>query len=522
MTGILHPINWHQMTYVSRNDIWANIEMIKRMTNFNMKQMKLDLWIPPMTSFDVSKEEEEIYRHNECMYEELVEDQQVYQREMEQLMGQLEMVYEQIIRYENSDDTYTDELRSAFYEKYTSEKNQRKNIIHEEGQFVTSVIKGALDGIVGVLEGISMFVVGTIAYIGSGAICILLPESYEPVIAQKTVNSVNHRLKLLLNDPMLLAEAFADGLNTGYETKGTGYFVGQGIVEVAEFFVPAGIGIKGVEKAGKAGKVYRAFRYADELKSMGKSIQRTEHITEALSKGKLSFSDLVDINFRASRATYEKRLKMMKEIEAAQRVSTHVGIPGKGNVIVKVKEVSVKTKGGILDTDAFFTVKDVDDIPDYQGFVAPAPILEGASGVDEYNRLLGLNYDGSTFPQALQYQCDVIPLDKNAQLAHPFERGDYIRKQSSPYTDTGFTSGGVKEYHAASWESQRRSGTYIGEVLPNKTIRKIFDRDGNLIIERQWKIRSEGKDRYGQWFMKDKEGKYNVPLGTEIKTNVLR
>lgn len=165
---------------------------------------------------------------------------------------------------------------------------------------------------------------------------------------------------------------------------------------------------------------------------------------------------------------------------------------------------------------------DSEIIPDVQGFVAREVDVKNLTTLEEHIGGLGLDYPGSQFLHTEQFIVDEIPVMENItnELDHPFNRPLRVSGGEPPYTNTGFTSGGAKEFHANSYD--QGGNDFRGETLTDGTIRKVYDKSGNVIDSAKWKRKIIDGYEYGNWFKQNEDGTFNkIGLYKEHEGGVL-
>ncbi|EIM0412975.1 DNA/RNA non-specific endonuclease [Listeria monocytogenes] len=279
MTSYIRPINEYALMRVDRDDIWWNISQIEGSNSINVNKPSRYGTIP-MAEFESNAA-------NELIADQIEADIAYLKTRISSEISTLWQIHDQkIAPFEDTDDHFKSRSETL-YDRYTSWEERNKDIMLGIETGIYNLFAGAINGLVGIVEGFITLGIGSITYIRNGVIYLATaPFGTTPEDVLASLDETHSLFASVLKDPALIIEGMAQNISDTYEEKGIMYSVGAVVPEIIiELLLTKGLG-----KIGKLANFGDSFadmsKYADEIVDAADIAKKTKLLESLIRIGK--------------------------------------------------------------------------------------------------------------------------------------------------------------------------------------------------------------------------------------------
>lgn len=300
MRAIISPVNTKNMMRVDRNDVYWNKEsIIGACQAISLIPYTISTYNYDFTLNDSAEEKARKKRNSEKLSQikKILTDSRNNFDKKVYLMNEY---YKKIQKYEDMDDTYESKAKKV-KDKYTDFWDGFTQWWKKLFEQCKGLIEGIFNGIKDFFVGLVELGKGIICYTAATCVCAFdrIMHQEDPKWAEDYVKKGNALIGAVLDDPVIIVEALAQGASDAIEEKGIEYGVGYTIGMVGTAIV----GDKGLSKVlGKgskaAGAIDKGAGYADDVTRAaatgadGVGEIAVETFESLIKAGKVSIKDL--------------------------------------------------------------------------------------------------------------------------------------------------------------------------------------------------------------------------------------
>lgn len=279
MTSYIRPINQYGLMRVDRDDIWWNISQIEGANTVNVTK--------PSRYGYTAIAGYETDANNDIIAEQIEADIAYLKTRISGEISALWQIHDQkIAPFEDTDDHFKNRSETL-YDRYTSWEERNKDIMLGIETGIYNLFAGAINGLVGIVEGFFTLGMGIATYIRNGVIYLTTaPFGTTPEDVLASLDETHSLFASVLKDPALIIEGMAQNISDTYEEKGIMYSVGAVVPEIVmEILVTKGLG-----KIGKIANFGDSFadmsKYADEIADVADIAKKTKLLESLIRIGK--------------------------------------------------------------------------------------------------------------------------------------------------------------------------------------------------------------------------------------------